>query len=188
MMMLKKDLAKALHISASMVSRLAKLGMPTDSVAGARRWRECNLETGRMKDVRIGHSSAAPAAAPRDRLTVSHAREEVEALMEAAGRTLRAGQKIDAMVPLLRSLLRAIPPAERAPIGLDFDVVTVLAADVLALLPPRETAPLNEDGTPVYTSDHGAAAQSDDDVDDLGKFWYQVAAGEIVVNREWAEK
>ncbi len=51
--MLKKELAQALGISGSMVSRLAKRGMPTDSVARAERWRRRHLEPGRVKGQRL---------------------------------------------------------------------------------------------------------------------------------------
>ncbi|OJU91023.1 MAG: hypothetical protein BGO13_00210 [Burkholderiales bacterium 66-5] len=51
--LLKKELAQALGISGSMVSRLAKRGMPTDSVARAERWRRRHLEPGRMKGQRL---------------------------------------------------------------------------------------------------------------------------------------
>ena len=50
--MTKKELAEALGISGSMVSRLAKQGMPVSSVAAARAWRELHLETARMKGFR----------------------------------------------------------------------------------------------------------------------------------------
>jgi len=49
--MTKKDLALALGISASMVSRLIKRGMPVD-VERAKRWRRRHIEPGRMKGVR----------------------------------------------------------------------------------------------------------------------------------------
>lgn len=49
----KKELALELGISASMVSRLSKRGMPTDSVERAKRWRRRHLELGRMKENRF---------------------------------------------------------------------------------------------------------------------------------------
>lgn len=50
--MLKKDLAEALGISATMVTKLSQRGMPLDSVAAARRWRDANLDSGRRKEYR----------------------------------------------------------------------------------------------------------------------------------------
>ena len=46
--MLKKDLAAALGISASMVSRLTRQGMPTDSAAAAQAWRAAHLDPARV--------------------------------------------------------------------------------------------------------------------------------------------
>lgn len=50
--MLKKDLAAALGVVPSMVTKLAKRGMPTDSVERAERWRKRHLEQGMVKGVR----------------------------------------------------------------------------------------------------------------------------------------
>ena len=65
--MLRKDLAIALGISGSMVSRLSKRGMPTHDVASARRWRDRHLEPGRMKGIRFEAPKppASPPPAPR---------------------------------------------------------------------------------------------------------------------------
>ena len=61
--MLKKDLAQALDLSPSMVSRLAKMGMPVDSIEAARRWRERNLETMRRKEFRAPSVPRGPSRA-----------------------------------------------------------------------------------------------------------------------------
>lgn len=58
----KQQLARLLGISPSMVSRLAKRGMPTDSVERAARWRRRHLEPGRVKGMRAG--TAPPPEAP----------------------------------------------------------------------------------------------------------------------------
>lgn len=62
--MLKKDLAQALGISGAMVSKLAKRGMPTDTLERAQRWRKRHLEPGRVKGVRMGTAAPALAAFP----------------------------------------------------------------------------------------------------------------------------
>lgn len=51
--MLKKELARLLGVSESIVSRHAKQGMPTDSLERAQRWRKRHLEPGRVKGVRF---------------------------------------------------------------------------------------------------------------------------------------
>lgn len=50
--MMKKELAAALGISAAMVTKLARRGMPTDTPERAERWRRRHLEPGRIKGVR----------------------------------------------------------------------------------------------------------------------------------------
>ena len=57
--MLKKELARLLGVSESMVSRHAKQGMPTDSVERARRWRKRHLEPGRVKGQRYDPKAKA---------------------------------------------------------------------------------------------------------------------------------
>ena len=47
--MSQKELAEALNISPAMVSKLAKRGMPTDTLERAQRWRKRHLEPGRVK-------------------------------------------------------------------------------------------------------------------------------------------
>jgi transcriptional regulator with XRE-family HTH domain len=54
--MMQKELAEALGVSPAMVSKLAKRGMPTDSLERAQRWRKRHLEPGRIK-----RNRAAPA-------------------------------------------------------------------------------------------------------------------------------
>lgn len=51
--MQKKELAQLLGISAPMVTKLSKRGMPTDTVERAARWRKRHLEPGRIKGVRF---------------------------------------------------------------------------------------------------------------------------------------
>lgn len=58
-MMLKKDLALGLGVSAAMVTKLSKRGMPTDSVEHAQQWREKNLEPSRLKSNKGGDATPA---------------------------------------------------------------------------------------------------------------------------------
>ncbi len=59
--MQQKELAQLLDISPAMVSRLAKRGMPTDTLERAERWRKRHLEPGRVKGSRFGTVLATPA-------------------------------------------------------------------------------------------------------------------------------
>ena len=62
--MTKKELAIALGISASMVTRLEKRGMPVDSVERAQSWRKRHLEPGRIKGSRFDPDAAPQATEP----------------------------------------------------------------------------------------------------------------------------
>ena len=64
--LLKCDLARQLDISASMVSRLSKQGMPTHSADAARAWRDTHLAPSLRKEWRFGpaRSARADPAAP----------------------------------------------------------------------------------------------------------------------------
>lgn len=63
--MLQKELAALLGVSPAMVSRLAKRGMPVDSLERAERWRRRHLEPGRVKGARLDRSQASKAASPK---------------------------------------------------------------------------------------------------------------------------
>jgi len=61
----QKELAALLDISPAMVSRLAKRGMPTDTLERAQRWRKRHLEPGRIKGTR--YDPTRPKASPTPR-------------------------------------------------------------------------------------------------------------------------
>lgn len=83
--MTKAELAQALGISASMVSRLARRGMPVDCVDRAKRWRKRHIEPGRIKGVRFD-----PKAQEQQQAALSVAvHEAVQAATQQAGPHLR---------------------------------------------------------------------------------------------------
>jgi hypothetical protein len=92
--MQQKELATLLDISPAMVSRLAKRGMPTDSLERAERWRKRHLEPGRVKGSRFGTARAKPpmAANPASP-TLCDPPDDVQ----AAGEWLNAVPAPDAM-------------------------------------------------------------------------------------------
>ena len=63
-----KDLAYALGISPSMVSRLAKRGMPVTSIADAEKWRKKNIDPSYMKQNRVRTKEAAKVPKRHDDL------------------------------------------------------------------------------------------------------------------------
>ena len=121
--MLKKDLAEQLGISGAMVSRLAKRGMPTDSLERAQRWRRRHLEPGRIKGVRFDPSqsstpppkqaSANPAPPPESSPAPAMVLlREVELAARCCAIALRGTDESSAalLVNELRQRLRQLPP------------------------------------------------------------------------------
>lgn len=161
--MKKKDLAQALGISGSMVSRLAKQGMPTDSVSAARAWRELHLETVRMKGFR---ADTLYTPQPSKRVPAA------EDAMRTARAVLDAGGAFGVVEPGLRAALKAVPDHERHLVGLDVEVMRVLLRPLFDLM--------QEDGEPVCAGD--GLGMSDADAAYVGRVLYLLACGEMVVN------
>ncbi|WP_374258318.1 hypothetical protein [Aquabacterium sp.] len=105
------ELAEQLGITPAMVSKLAKRGMPTDSVERASRWRKRHLEPGRVKGSKYGTEAKpeAPAARPLPGAAAPLLLDAVAALDAA----LTAGheEQLDGLVMEVREQLRAVPDA-----------------------------------------------------------------------------
>jgi hypothetical protein len=114
--MTQKELAQALGITPGMVSRLAKRGMPVDSVERAQRWRKRHLEPSRIKGNRFDTSTIPTPknkptiGAPLD--TQPHRLQLLSGAMDAA-----LAQQPPALVDTepLRNVLRAWPLSEPVP-------------------------------------------------------------------------
>jgi hypothetical protein len=144
--MLKKDLAEQIGISPSMVSRLAKRGMPTDTLERAERWRRRHLEPGRTVGSRFDpkrterKARAAPPAPPAFDVQAGHPTGcDIAHLLQVAAlldRHLEAGRDelVGALTERLRAMLRTTPT--HATPTLTLRVWRVLAA--WALLEPPE--------------------------------------------------
>lgn len=106
------ELAGLLGITPAMVSKLAKRGMPTDSVERATRWRKRHLEPGRVKGSKYGTEASpeAPAARPRPGAAVPLLLEAVAAL-DVALNADHADPLLDGLVMDVREQLRAVPDA-----------------------------------------------------------------------------
>ena len=99
--MLKKELAAALGISPAMVTKLAKRGMPTDSLERAQRWRRRHLEPGRVKGVRRERHAVDP---------VTHANALAELCLADPERHLPELRRALGLVPQERSTELLIYP------------------------------------------------------------------------------
>ena len=159
--MLKKDLAAALGISASMVSRLTKQGMPTDSAAAAQAWRAAHLDPARVVRAR------ADTQGQLNPLTLV---QRAEGAMEIARAALDAGADFERFAPVVRAALKAVPVEHRHLVGLDLQVMRRLCAPLLALL--RDCGARDDE----QESPDDAAS---DDQHDPGRVLYGFACGEI---------
>lgn len=99
------ELADALGISPSMVSRLAKRGMPTDDVVKAQRWRKRHLETSRMKAPPAGLVVPPPPGLQPGR------RIDPYSALTALANRLAAQNPPD--LARLQLVLRDVPPGRR---------------------------------------------------------------------------
>ena len=171
-------LAELLGIAKSAVSAQAKRGMPTDSLQAAQMWRTQHIDPARKKGARLdAHYRPSQRDQPTQQApepaTVAHAAD----LMNVAHAALEAGQPIDALVPLLRAALRAVPVPERASLGLSLPVMRALLKHVLDVLPDPSARPTDQDGSPFYIDGETLSA---DDAEFTGAIWYEIAAGELV--------
>jgi len=145
------------------------MGMPVHSVEAARTWREHNIAPTMHK-----YLKPSPMTQPRPKARQpSGALPHALALMGIAAAALDAGQTITAMVPMLRAAMHAVPEHERDPqMLLQVEVMDVLTADVAAAMAEFDNADdCNNTSQPM----------TDDEADEMGRFWYRVAAGEIVL-------
>lgn len=167
---MKKELAELLGISGSMVSRLAKRGMPVDSLERAERWRKRHLEPGRVKGMRYDRDEKIRPPAPAPARPAVAAKfgagpgvatlEAVRAVAAAVGLALTEGKHDLAatMLAPLRDLLRTLPgdALPRMPLRVWLALVEYMlhedaairnSPDVCDVLNPKEFAHrVNPDG------------------------------------------
>ena len=165
--MLKKDLAAALGISASMVSRLAKQGMPTDSVAAAQAWRAAHLDPARMVRARA-HTQGQPNALELV--------QQAEVTMDVARAVLDAGADFEMFAPTVRAALKAVPVDHRHLVGLDEQVIRRLCAPLLAPLHDSDARDDEQED-----QDEDVASDIDDPQYDPGRVLYSFACGELKI-------
>lgn len=175
--MTKKELARLLGVSASIVSRHAKNGMPTDSLERAQKWRKKHLESARVKGARFdpnahpahGPATAAPLAKTR---ALSGGVALVETLARATSATLANAPASHAaeMVAELRALLRSLPPDARPRMSMRVWLVLV---DYF--LHPEADQRQSSDLTPVFTPDEFCARVSPHCTARIGVVWLDAA-------------
>jgi hypothetical protein len=167
-------IGRALGLSPASMTKCKRMGMPVHSVEAARTWRAINIAP-----TMHNYTKRNPTRQPSPSGALPHAL----ALLNVAAAALASGQSIDALVPVLRLALRAVPEPERDPdMMLPAEVMDVLTHDVFAAI-EHQDAP--RAGRADYSNDDGkvsfvtGADMTDDEADEMGRFWYQVAAGEM---------
>jgi hypothetical protein len=162
--MTQQELAGALGLHQSQVSRYARRGMPTHSVAAAQGWIHNNIRL-TMRSATYRHQAkVARPAQTRKQIAI--------ALGQVAAQRLQAGEALGELEPALRAALRAIPPEHREPLPYPFHVMDELVRHVSTLFIASMTPAEVE-------ADRAACARmTDEEAYEVGEFWTQVAAGE----------
>ena len=196
----RKELAKALGISAPSVTKMAKRGMPTDTVERVRRWRDRHLDPGRTVDGRADYRQKRGPGAPQ---AIDHEVElphrelaAVAALGRAAASALDAGS-MKVLEPHLRAALRAVPHwARQSHVRIERDAESVVPEsepcepmpDGAVTVPERVWLTLVDAFVLAVREVEveaaaGATAWEEPDLADfdLAEILYQVAAGEVVI-------
>ena len=178
----RTHLAELLGIAKSAVTAQAARGMPTHDLAAAQEWRRRNIDPARVKGNRLdAHYQPRQPVRPVQPVPQPAPPEPdwfaLAALsLDLAELVLDSGQSIDVLIPSLRAALHWVPEHERPALPLPLTVINVLVKHVSDALPSPDTNPLNDDGTPFYVDDD---SMSEADAQEMGRFWYSVAAGEV---------
>ncbi len=174
----KAALAEALGISASMVSRLCKRGMPADDVEGALQWRAENIDMVRRKghrfDEYFGHKPPAgralrprrpPLAAVKTKDPAGDAAVRAASRLFEISAALLEADKFELIRGDLQAAMLNVPVPRRHEVLLDSDVMDELLGE--------EWLSLSEGAT---TKGEGRGQRmSDVEADAMGRFWYAVA-------------
>ena len=142
----QRELARALDISESMVSRLKKRNMPVHSVAAAQAWRAANLDPTLLKPVRQSIST------PHEASPVSEA-EATRSSIAYLG--AMAEHDFERWRAPLRAAMRELPHAAWPRVALPMPVWQRLAAPLLEAIGAAELERGMREGVPPdqYVSD-----------------------------------
>lgn len=164
-----KIIAQALGISEGRVSQLKRDGMPVDDIEAARSWYRRRVDPARAfgQRHRYGRTPSPSAPSAVDPL------ERVAVLAERAERMIAVGQPLDSLEEPLREALLSVPESEIPRVELPSAVWFFLCREVLEVVREFEAAP----------GGHPEEAAQEEHTLELDRFWYQVAAGFIVVTR-----
>lgn len=169
-------IAAGLGISASMLSRLKKRGMPVDSLPAAHAWRNRHLKTSLTKEYRYTPWHQAPfRAAP---LPKPIGADGINAL------GLLAKNNFDDHADALRRAMRRLPLADRSLVLLAFEVWEALCGPQIKKFEDYEKDQGIEPCPPPANKERSGPEYDPDDI--AGNFMYEIAAGIICFNESLA--
>jgi hypothetical protein len=188
--MTQSELAAALGVNPSIVSRLRQRGMPTHSLEAAQAWRRRNVAPYHKSHSSPGVRPVLAAGANGTELatvdelerllrksalmTGEAALQVVRALADSAADLLAAGRPLGAIEPALRVAMASVPHDLRDRTQVQIEVLGVLCADVVkAMEASFSTAAEREADRETFRAGGDAMAA------EMGRFWYSVAAGEV---------
>jgi hypothetical protein len=161
-----REMAEALGLSETMVSKLRRRGMPMDTVERARRWRRRHLEAPRTKGMRadtLGAVAPAPPAPPRPGEILLREFRRAAVFADPAGRPRMVAPAPAARY--MRALVAAMP-----------------RADALALLDDLATCDVVYALCPGEFFEHGWCDDADTTGDDEPGLVVDLAAGRAALS------
>lgn len=173
----QKDLAEALGISPAMVTKLKQAGMPINSIAAAKRWRDANLRHSLRKESRGWGNDPGQLPAADD--------DENFAEMPAADTTsidlvTRLASEAEKDFPRwetdLRSALRMVPMTLRHLVTMPMAVWNSLTAEFCRQIEANEAADPEQ---AAMRDAESIKKMTTEDIEYMGPFWYLVACGSI---------
>ena len=183
--MTKKELARLLGVSASIVSRHAKAGMPTDTIERAQKWRKRHLEPARVKGARFNASpsaqppSPAATASPQKSRAGDSAQPSIESInsIEALARMANAALT-NAPAPSAAAIVAELRAALRGLTSFDVNLrmsMRVWLALVSWWMHPEAEERQTTDLEPVLTPNEFCARVSAPGLGRIGVVWLDVA-------------
>lgn len=119
--MQQKELAEALGISPTMVSKLVKRGMPATSLEAAQRWRRRHLEPARLKNARMAFAAGLLPSPVEENPDAEPSAAEADSTEYRAARAQRERTMADrAQLELQRLRGTLIDVAEASRVGFTF--------------------------------------------------------------------
>ena len=176
----QKDLARGLGISQSMVSRLAKQGMPVTSIAAAKRWRDRNINPALSKESRgwANRPDQLPNDNGDEKFSEMLPSTDTSALSLVTLLAAKAETDFSRWETELRAAMRLVPVTLRDRVAMPLSVWNALLAEFERLIAAHEAADPELVAHRLEQAAHGEKLTAED-AEYMGNIWYGVAMGAI---------